>query len=125
MNMSTFHRQKLPPLQTAFENDPRAQAAHRLFALCARHVGGSTYAIAAFLVGLYNPSYASGDPAWLCKWTDDASFDDVVATMRWIRVNRQYEIHHIFAGDGGETMRVFMERFGLWPLKRHSDSDCD
>jgi hypothetical protein len=119
------HHQSLPPLRARYENDPQAQAAHRLFTLCARHVGDSTSAIAEFLVGLYNRRYASGDPAWLCKWTDDKTFDDVVATMRWIRANSQYEIHNIFAGDGGETMRVLMQRFGLWPLEQHSDSDRD
>lgn len=123
--MSTSHHQKLLPLRKAFTNDPQAEAAHRLFALCARHVGGSTSAIAEFLVGLYNRRYASGDPAWLCKWTDDATFDDVVATMRWIRTNRQYEIHNILAGDGGETMSVLMERFELGPFRRRADSDHD
>jgi len=123
--MSTLHHQKLPPLRKAFENDPQAQAAHRLFALCARHVGASTSAIAELLVGLYNRRYASGDPAWLCRWADDATFDDVVATMRWIRANRQYEIHNIFAGDGGETMLVFMQRFGLGASDRRPDFNCN
>lgn len=122
--MSSYF-QKLPPLRAAFRDDPQAQAAHRLFALCAKHIGGSTYAIAEFLVGLYNRRYAAGDPAYLCKWSDDATFDDVMATMKWIRSNRQYEIHNIFAGDGGETMSVLMERFELGPFRRCADSGQD
>ncbi|MEX3856307.1 hypothetical protein AB3X94_19935 [Paraburkholderia sp. BR10923] len=114
---SNPHHQTLPPLRKMFADDPGAQAAYRLFELCCSHAGGSTTAIATFLIGLYNSQYASGgDPAWLCIWSDDATFDDVIATMRWIRQNSQYEIHHIFAGDGGDTMLELMRRFGLWPL---------
>ena len=112
---------KLPPLRERFAADAGAQAAYRLFELCWCHAGGSTAAIAAFLIGLYNKDYASGDPAWLCKWSDEATFEDVVSTMRWIRANSQYEIHHLFASDGGGTMLKLMERFGLWPQVHRED----
>lgn len=118
---SNSHHQTLPPLRKMFADDPGAQAAYRLFELCWCHAGGSTTAIAAFLVGLYNKNYASGDPAWLCRWPDDATFEDVVATMRWIRANSQYEIHHLFARDSSETMLALMQRFGMWPLASADD----
>ena len=125
MNHTTERRvsrlKKLPPLRERFGADTGAQAAHRLFDICWRHAGGSTSPIAEFLVSLYNSRYAAGDPAWLCKWTDDATFDDIIATMRWIRVNSQYEIHHVFTGDGGEVMLALMQRFGLWPLVSPED----
>lgn len=113
--------QTLPPLRKIFADDPGAQAAYRLFELCWCHAGGSTAAIAAFLVGLYNREYASGDTAWLCKWSDDATFANVIATMRWVRQNSQHEIHHIFAGDGGDAMLELMQRSGLWPLATNDD----
>ncbi|MFL9922597.1 hypothetical protein PQR75_46805 [Paraburkholderia fungorum] len=108
---------KLPPLRERFATDSGAQAAHRLFDICWRHAGGSTSPVAEFLVGLYNKNYAGGDPAWLCKWTDDATFDDIIATMRWIRANSQYEIHHVCSGDGGAVMLELMQRFELWPRR--------
>jgi len=104
----------LPPLRAQFAGDTGAQAAHRLLEICWHHAGGSTTALAQFLIGLYNKNYASGDPASLCKWLDDSGFEDVVSTMRWIRANRHYEIHNIFT-NGGEVMEELMQRFGLRP----------
>ncbi|MEW6344175.1 MAG: hypothetical protein AB1704_26270 [Pseudomonadota bacterium] len=126
MNQVTQRRRpsrqpQLPPLRERFATESGAQAAWRLFAACWRHDGGNTLPVAAFLVGLYNGRYASADLAWLSKWTDDATFEDLLATMRWIRANSQYEIHHIFAGDGGETMLALMQRFELWPQSGRED----
>ncbi|WP_207005168.1 hypothetical protein [Trinickia mobilis] len=115
------YHQTLPPLHPVFANDEGAQAAYRLFGLCGRHIGGSTNAIAAFLVGLYNPSYAPGDPAYLCRWSNNAVFEDVVKTMRWTRAKRQYEIHHIFARDRSKTMDIFMQRFEFGPFRRRAE----
>jgi len=106
-------------LSPDYLDDPGAQAAARLFSLCFRHRGSSTYPIADFLVSLYNADYARPDMYLLCRRLDYEQFIDVMTVMGWFRcVNGSVDIHQIFAAKGDKIMASLMELFGIKVVNR-------
>jgi hypothetical protein len=112
---------RVPALNATFAHDSGAQAAHRLFLLCAERDGAKVLPIAEFLVSLYDYRHARLDAYMLCRRVSGEYFEDVISVMRWFRgTENGVDIHHIVDPEPGELLvRDLMTKFSL-----ESESDC-
>lgn len=106
--------QEVPTLSPDFSTDPGAQAARRLFEICARFAEFSTRPVAAFLLSLHNARIACPDMYLLSRYIDDGQFEDVMTVMRWFRdLPGRRDLIDIFEGDGERPIAALMEDFGF------------
>jgi hypothetical protein len=96
---------RVPALKATFAHETGAQAAHRLFSLCAERDGANVLPIAEFLVSLYDDRHARLDTYMLCRSLSGECFEDVISVMRWFRgIENGVDIHHIVGLEPGELL---------------------
>ncbi|CPH56869.1 Uncharacterised protein [Burkholderia pseudomallei] len=93
---------KVPALLPEFANDGGAQAARRLFVVCAEKSDASILPVVEFLVSLYDSRYTRLDTYMLCRRISGQCFEDVLTVMRWFRSTENgFDIHHIVGVEAG------------------------
>jgi len=112
---------RVPALNATFAHENGAQAAHRLFSLCAERDSANVLPIAEFLVSLYDDRHARLDTYMLCRGVSGEYFEDVISVMRWFRgTENGVDIHHIVGLEPG----VLLVRDLMTKLRLLRENDC-